>query len=57
MNPRQGVLISMFLGVAIYLLAKANPSVINKRVENLKQTPKPPNYSVPGGRGGSGSYG
>lgn len=54
MNPRQGVLIAMFLSVAIYLLAYAQASVINQRVASLKQTPAvaPPS----GGTSGGGTF-
>jgi hypothetical protein len=58
MNARQGVLISMFVAVAIYLLANAQASVINQRVASLKQTPKvttPPIVSNGGGLGGGTS--
>ncbi len=41
MNPRQGVLIAMFLTVAVYLLANANASVkIVDKLSGLKQVPK-----------------
>lgn len=56
MNPRQGVLISMFVSVAIFLLANAQASVINKRVADLKQTPSVP-VTPPRNVGGGGTSG
>jgi hypothetical protein len=41
MNARQSVLIAMFLSVAVYLLAGAQATTIQKRVSNLKQVPAP----------------
>lgn len=40
MNPRQSVLIAMFLSLAIFLLANVNAVTnINTQVTNLKQVP------------------
>jgi Mn2+/Fe2+ NRAMP family transporter len=55
MNPRQGVLISMFVAMAIYLLANAQSSVINARVASLKQ---PTKVTAPtSGTSGGGTFG
>lgn len=39
MNPRQSVIVAMFLSVAIYVLANAKPTSIQANISNLKQVP------------------
>lgn len=39
MNARQSVLVAMFVAVAIFLLAGAQPTIIQQHISNTKQTP------------------
>lgn len=52
MNSRQVVLISMFLSVAIYLLASARASDITNRLAKVKQVSAVPSGSITPNGGG-----
>jgi 4-diphosphocytidyl-2C-methyl-D-erythritol kinase len=57
MNPRQSVLIAMFLSLAVYLLANAQASALSAKISTLKQVPPGGGFGGGSGIGGGGAGG
>lgn len=39
MNARQSVLIAMFIAIAVFLLAGAEPTIVQQHISSIKQKP------------------